>query len=42
LETENQALIVLKLDIGPEKVLIFDFKGAEKSARLVRCSRWST
>jgi len=31
----------MKLDIGPEKVLIFDHKGAEKSIRLecwLQCS----
>jgi len=27
-----------EFDIGPEKVLIFDHRGAEKSIRLVGCS----
>jgi len=30
------------LDIGPEKVLIFDHKGVEKSVRLVRRLRCSS
>jgi len=39
---KNQALKSPELDTGPEKVLIFDHKGAEKLIRLVRRLRCSS